>query len=153
MRHFKFGKGVVTEKTPSGSDFEVCVDFESCGPKKMFASLAKLKSLTINYAKTWLYAILRTSFKVFEGGGFLMKHEIEVREDGPVEGAKNAIISVAIIVGIIAIIVGIAVAVYKYLTPDYLDDFDEFDDDFDDDFFDDDVEDAEEDAVETAPAE
>lgn len=43
-----------------------------------------------------------------------MKHEIEVREDGPVEGAKNAIISVAIIVGIIAIIVGIAVAVYKY---------------------------------------
>ena len=45
VRHFKFGKGVVTEKTPSGSDFEVCVDFESCGPKKMFASLAKLRKV------------------------------------------------------------------------------------------------------------
>ena len=54
-----------------------------------------------------------------------MKKE-ELREEGAVEGAKNAIISVAIIVGIITLIVGIAVAVYKYLTPDYLDDFDEF---------------------------
>ena len=61
----------------------------------------------------------------------------EVKETA-VEDAKNAIISVAIIVGIITIITGIAVAVYKYLTPDYLDDFDEFDDDFDDDFFEDD---------------
>ena len=62
----------------------------------------------------------------------------EVKETA-VEDAKNAIISVAIIVGIITIITGIAVAVYKYLTPDYLDDFDEFDDDFDDDFFEDDA--------------
>ena len=62
----------------------------------------------------------------------------EVKETA-VEEAKNAIISVAIIVGIITIITGIAIAVYKYLTPDYLDDFDEFDDDFDDDFFEDDA--------------
>ena len=60
-------------------------------------------------------------------------------KDSAVEDAKNAIISVAIIVGIITIITGIAIAVYKYLTPDYLDDFDEFDDDFDDDFFEDDA--------------
>lgn len=77
-----------------------------------------------------------------EGGFFLMKKdEIEVaQKDDAVAGAKNAILSVAIVVGIIALIAGIAVAVYKYLTPDYLDDFDEFDDDFDDDFFNDDSE-------------
>ena len=61
-----------------------------------------------------------------------------VKEDECVEEAKNAFLS-------IALIVGICVAVYKYLTPDYLDDFDDFDDDFDDSFFDeeDPVEDAE----------
>lgn len=63
-----------------------------------------------------------------------------VKEDDCVESAKNAIFSVALIIGIITMIVGIAVAVYKYLTPDYLDDFDDFDDDFDDDFFDDEPE-------------
>jgi hypothetical protein len=66
--------------------------------------------------------------------------DVEKRTDEPVESAKNAFLSIAIIVGVITIIAGIAVAVYKYLTPDYLDDFDEFDDDFDDDFFDDDQE-------------
>lgn len=61
-----------------------------------------------------------------------------VKEDECVTEAKNAFLSVALIVGIVTIIVGICVAVYKYLTPDYLDDFDDFDDDFDDSFFDDD---------------
>lgn len=60
-----------------------------------------------------------------------------VKEDECVEEAKNAFLSIALIVGILTIIVGICVAVYKYLTPDYLDDFDDFDDDFDDSFFDD----------------
>lgn len=70
-----------------------------------------------------------------------MNDEIIVADvDEGVKTAKNAIVSVAIIVGIVAMIAGIAFAVYKYLTPDYLDDFDEFDDDFDDDFFEDDQE-------------
>jgi hypothetical protein len=63
-----------------------------------------------------------------------------VKEDECVTEAKNAFLSVALIVGILTIIVGICVAVYKYLTPDYLDDFDDFDDDFDDSFFDEDEE-------------
>ena len=53
-----------------------------------------------------------------------------VKEDECVTEAKNAFLSVALIVGILTIIVGICVAVYKYLTPDYLDDFDDYDDDF-----------------------
>jgi hypothetical protein len=65
-----------------------------------------------------------------------------VKEDDCVEEAKNAFLSIALIVGVLTIIVGICVAVYKYLTPDYLDDFDDFDDDFDDSFFDDDIDDA-----------
>jgi hypothetical protein len=65
-----------------------------------------------------------------------------VKEDDCVEEAKNAFLSIALIVGVLTIIVGICVAVYKYLTPDYLDDFDDFDDDFDDSFFDDDTEEA-----------
>ena len=68
-----------------------------------------------------------------------MKKELIV-EDNPIKDAKNAIITISIIVGVITIIAGIAFAVYKYLTPDYLVDFDEFDDDFDDDFFEDDSE-------------
>lgn len=67
-----------------------------------------------------------------------------VKDDECVSGAKNAFLSVALIVGIITIITGICIAVYKYLTPDYLDDFDDYDDDFDDSFFDDDDEDVEE---------
>ncbi len=64
-----------------------------------------------------------------------------VQEDECVTEAKNAFLSVALIVGILTIIVGICVAVYKYLTPDYLDDFDDYDDDFDDSFFDEDDDD------------
>lgn len=71
-----------------------------------------------------------------------MKNYDEVKvvaaEEECVEEAKNAFLSVALIVGILTIIVGICVAVYKYLTPDYLDDFDDYDDDFDDSFFDED---------------
>jgi hypothetical protein len=76
-----------------------------------------------------------------------------VKDDDCVESAKNAILSVALIVGIITIIAGIAVAVYKYLTPDYLDDFDDFDDDFDDDFFEDEQEITEDVKPETTEAE
>ena len=43
MRHIKFGSGVVTEILPAGKDYEVAVDFERCGVKRMFASFAKLK--------------------------------------------------------------------------------------------------------------
>lgn len=43
VTHIKFGKGTVTEIVSGGRDFEVTVDFEKCGVKKMFASFAKLK--------------------------------------------------------------------------------------------------------------
>lgn len=43
VSHIKFGKGVVLEITDGGKDYEVRVDFEKCGVKKMFASFAKLK--------------------------------------------------------------------------------------------------------------
>ncbi len=62
--------------------------------------------------------------------------EVIIQEDECVKEAKNAFLSVALIVGVLTIIVGICIAVYKYLTPDYLDDFDDYDDDFDDSFFD-----------------
>lgn len=64
-----------------------------------------------------------------------MKRYEVVKEDECVTEAKNAFLSIALIVGVLTIIVGICVAVYKYLTPDYLDDFDDYDDDFDDSFF------------------
>ena len=43
VRHIKFGIGTVTELIPAGADYEVAVDFEKCGIKRMFASFAKLK--------------------------------------------------------------------------------------------------------------
>ena len=43
VRHIKFGVGIVKEIIPAGADFEVAVDFEKCGIKRMFASFAKLK--------------------------------------------------------------------------------------------------------------
>lgn len=43
VSHIKFGKGVVLDITDGGKDYEVRVDFEKCGVKKMFASFAKLK--------------------------------------------------------------------------------------------------------------
>ncbi|MBP5192418.1 MAG: UvrD-helicase domain-containing protein [Eubacterium sp.] len=45
VRHIKFGKGVVKSKVKTGSDYEVVIDFEKTGEKKMFASLAKLKKV------------------------------------------------------------------------------------------------------------
>ena len=43
VRHIKFGTGIVTELISAGADYEVAVDFEKCGIKRMFASFAKLK--------------------------------------------------------------------------------------------------------------
>lgn len=68
----------------------------------------------------------------------MRKNEVIIKEDECVTEAKNAFLSIALIVGVLTIIVGICVAVYKYLTPDYIDDFDDYDDDFDDSFFDED---------------
>lgn len=45
VRHVKFGNGVVTELVSGGKDYEVTVDFENVGVKRMFASFAKLKKL------------------------------------------------------------------------------------------------------------
>lgn len=43
VRHMKFGVGTVVDIKDGGRDYEVTVDFEKCGVKKMFASFAKLK--------------------------------------------------------------------------------------------------------------
>ena len=45
VRHIKFGKGTVTEMIKGGSDYEITVNFDTVGEKKMFASLAKLKKI------------------------------------------------------------------------------------------------------------
>ena len=45
VKHIKFGIGTVTEIKKSGKDFEVTVDFDRVGQKRMFASFAKLKKL------------------------------------------------------------------------------------------------------------
>lgn len=45
VSHVKFGEGVVTSVVAGGRDFEVTVDFDNFGTKKMFASFAKLKKL------------------------------------------------------------------------------------------------------------
>ena len=45
VKHIKFGKGVVKELIQGGNDYEVTVDFESAGEKKMFASLARLRKI------------------------------------------------------------------------------------------------------------
>lgn len=42
VRHVKFGEGTVTNITSGGRDFEVTVQFDTAGVKKMFASFAKL---------------------------------------------------------------------------------------------------------------
>ncbi len=43
--HIKFGTGIVLDIKAGGRDYEVTVDFEKAGTKKMFASFAKLKKL------------------------------------------------------------------------------------------------------------
>lgn len=45
VRHMKFGEGTVQTIQAGGRDFEVTVDFEKAGVKKMFASFAKLKKV------------------------------------------------------------------------------------------------------------
>ena len=45
VSHIKFGSGTVTGIIEGGRDFEVTVDFDTAGTKKMFASFAKLKKL------------------------------------------------------------------------------------------------------------
>lgn len=45
VHHIKFGKGVVTKLVSGGRDYEVTVDFERVGVKRMFASFAKLKKI------------------------------------------------------------------------------------------------------------
>ena len=42
VRHIKFGEGTVQKITDGGKDFEVTVNFDRVGVKKMFASFAKL---------------------------------------------------------------------------------------------------------------
>ena len=45
VRHMKFGEGKVLRIVEGGRDFEVTVDFDRAGTKKMFASFAKLKKI------------------------------------------------------------------------------------------------------------
>lgn len=45
VEHVKFGTGVVTAMVSGGKDYEVTVDFEKVGVKRMFASFAKLKKV------------------------------------------------------------------------------------------------------------
>ena len=45
VKHMKFGIGTVASITDSGRDYEVLVNFDTAGPKKMFASFAKLKKV------------------------------------------------------------------------------------------------------------
>lgn len=45
VSHMKFGEGTVTGIVEGGRDYEVTVDFDSAGTKKMFAGFAKLKKL------------------------------------------------------------------------------------------------------------
>ncbi|MCU6765958.1 DNA helicase PcrA [Blautia ammoniilytica] len=45
VRHMKFGVGIVKAIAEGGRDYEVTVDFDKVGVKKMFASFAKLKKI------------------------------------------------------------------------------------------------------------
>ena len=45
VRHIKFGDGKVMAIVSGGRDYEVTVDFDKVGTKKMFASFAKLKKI------------------------------------------------------------------------------------------------------------
>lgn len=45
VKHIKFGEGTVVEIVHGGKDFEVTVEFDRVGRKKMFASFAKLKKV------------------------------------------------------------------------------------------------------------
>lgn len=45
VSHIKFGRGIVKSIVSGGRDYEVTVDFEGAGVKKMFANFAKLKKV------------------------------------------------------------------------------------------------------------
>lgn len=45
VEHMKFGEGIVADIKDGGRDWEVTVDFEEYGTKKMFASFAKLQKV------------------------------------------------------------------------------------------------------------
>ena len=47
VRHIKFGVGIVKEIVEGGRDYEVTVEFDKVGVKKMFASFAKLKKILL----------------------------------------------------------------------------------------------------------
>lgn len=45
VKHIKFGEGTVKSIKDGGKDYEVTVEFDTAGQKKMFASFAKLKKI------------------------------------------------------------------------------------------------------------
>lgn len=45
VRHMKFGEGLVTAIVEGGRDYEVTVEFDKAGTKKMFAAFAKLQKI------------------------------------------------------------------------------------------------------------
>ena len=45
VKHIKFGEGTVTAITEGGRDYEVTVDFDGPGTKKMFAAFARLQKV------------------------------------------------------------------------------------------------------------
>lgn len=45
VKHMKFGEGIVTAMTAGGRDYEVTVQFDEVGVKKMFATFAKLQKI------------------------------------------------------------------------------------------------------------
>ena len=45
VRHVRFGEGVVTKIADGGRDYEVTVEFEKAGVRKMFAAFAKLQKI------------------------------------------------------------------------------------------------------------
>ena len=45
VRHIKFGVGIVKDIVDGGRDYEVTVDFDGLGTKKMFAAFARLQKV------------------------------------------------------------------------------------------------------------
>ena len=45
VKHLKFGEGLVTAIVEGGRDYEVTVQFDVAGTKKMFAGFAKLQKI------------------------------------------------------------------------------------------------------------
>ena len=45
IRHFKFGEGSVLNISPAGADYEVTINFDNFGEKKLMANLSKLKKI------------------------------------------------------------------------------------------------------------